>query len=159
MALHLKKLESPSPMNALCQVWLKLSHWSLRRRFLKFVNVHSLFRNYPPWKKAWPFMVLEKKICINFINILSLFRNYLPLKKGMALHLNKLESTSPWVLCAKFGWNWPSGSWEEDEIVIQKRLQTDGQMDNRRSEKLTWAISSGELKSDCSAERYFFNKC
>ena len=32
-ALHLKKLESPLPMNALCQVWLKLAQWFLRRRW------------------------------------------------------------------------------------------------------------------------------
>ena len=31
-ALHFNKLESPSPKNALCQVWLKLDHWFLRRR-------------------------------------------------------------------------------------------------------------------------------
>ena len=33
MALHLNKLESPSPKDALCQVWLKLAQWFLRRRF------------------------------------------------------------------------------------------------------------------------------
>ena len=27
-ALHLKKLESPSPKDTLCQVWLKLAQWS-----------------------------------------------------------------------------------------------------------------------------------
>ena len=26
-ALHLNKLESPSPKDALCQVWLKLTQW------------------------------------------------------------------------------------------------------------------------------------
>ena len=31
MALHLNKFESPSPKDALCQVWLKLAHWFLRR--------------------------------------------------------------------------------------------------------------------------------
>ena len=56
----------------------------------------------------------------------------------------------PRMLCAKFGWNWPSGSWEEDENG--KSLQTGGQTDrrttdDRRSEKLTWAFSSGELKT------------
>ena len=35
-------------------------------------------------------------------------------------HLNPL---CPRILCAKFGWNWLSGSWEEDENV--KRLKTD----------------------------------
>ena len=63
--LHLYKLESPSPKDALCQVWLKLAYWFWRRRFLKFVNLFSLFRNY------------------------------LPLEKGGALLLNKLESPSP----------------------------------------------------------------
>ena len=30
-ALHLEKLESPSPKDALCQVWLKLAQWFWRR--------------------------------------------------------------------------------------------------------------------------------
>ena len=64
-ALHLKKLESQSPKDALCQVWMKLAQLFFRTRFLKFVNVFSLFLNY------------------------------LPLKKGGVLHLNKLESPSP----------------------------------------------------------------
>ena len=33
MALHLKKLESPSPRDTLCQVWLKLAQWFWRRRW------------------------------------------------------------------------------------------------------------------------------
>ena len=57
---HLKKVESPSPKDALCQDWLTLAQWFWRRRFLDFVNVFSPFRNY------------------------------LPLEKGKALHLNKL---------------------------------------------------------------------
>ena len=31
--LHLKKLESPSPKDALWQVWLKLTQWFMRRRW------------------------------------------------------------------------------------------------------------------------------
>ena len=50
-ALHLNKLESPSPKDALCQVWLKLAQWFWRRRYLNFVNVFSLFRNYLPLEK------------------------------------------------------------------------------------------------------------
>ena len=80
--LHLKKLESPSSKDALCQVWIKLAQW-FWRRFL------------------------------NFVNVFSLFPNYLPLEKGGALHLKKLESPSPRMFCAKFGWNWPSGSGED----------------------------------------------
>ena len=50
------------------------------------------------------------------------------------------------MLCAKFawnrpnGWNWPSGSWEENENV--KSLQTDGQQAISKN----WEFSSGELK-------------
>ena len=62
VALHLNKRESTSRKDTLCQVWLKLAKWFLRRRFLYFVNVFWLF-------------------C-----------NYLPLEKDVALHLNKLES-------------------------------------------------------------------
>ena len=68
-ALHLNKLESPSPKDTLCQVWLKLAQWFWIRRFLNFVNVFSLFHNYHP------------------------------LKMGGALHFNKLESPSPDALC------------------------------------------------------------
>ena len=35
-ALNLNKLESSSPKDALCQVWLKLAQWFWRRRFIKF---------------------------------------------------------------------------------------------------------------------------
>ena len=50
--LHLNKLESSSPKDALCQVWLKLAQWFLRRWFLHFVNLCSLFRNYLPMEKG-----------------------------------------------------------------------------------------------------------
>ena len=81
-----------------------------------------------PWKRVWPFIftnlntlnqgcfasslfILTQWFLIrrflNFVNVYSLFRNYLPLEKG-------LDSHHPSMLCAKFGWNWPSGSWEED---------------------------------------------
>ena len=33
VALHLNKLESASPKDALCHVWLKLAQWFLRRRW------------------------------------------------------------------------------------------------------------------------------
>ena len=48
------------------------------------------------------------------------------------------------MIGAKFGWNWPSGSGEEDKNV--KNLQTDGWTDGEQSEKLTWAFSLSELK-------------
>ena len=64
-ALHLKKLESPSPKDALCQVWLKLAQWFWRRRRSTFGIVSAPSRIY------------------------------LRLEKGGALHLKKLESPSP----------------------------------------------------------------
>ena len=45
--------------------------------------------------------------------------------------MKKLESPSPKDALCKFGWNWPSGSGEEDENV--KSLQTDRQTDRRRT--------------------------
>ena len=65
VALHLNKLEFPSPNDALCQVWLKNVALFSRGRFLNFVNIFSL-------------------IC-----------NYLPFEKDMALQLDKIESPSP----------------------------------------------------------------
>ena len=47
---YLLKIESPSPKNSFCQVWLNFVQWFLKRRFLNFVNVFLLFRNYLPLK-------------------------------------------------------------------------------------------------------------
>ena len=115
--LHLNKLESPSPKDALCQVWLKMALWFWRRRLLNFVNVFSLFHNYLPLEyggvlhlnklespspkddlcQAWLKLAqwFWRRRFLNFVNVFSLFRNCLPLEKGGALHLNKLESPSP----------------------------------------------------------------
>ena len=43
-----------------------------------------------------------------------LFCYYLRLEKDVALHLNKLESPLPKHAFCQVGWNWPSGSGEED---------------------------------------------
>ena len=183
MVPHLNKLESPSPNDALCQIWLKLAQRFWRRRSSNFVNVFLLFLNYLPLEedralhlnrleslspkdalcKVSLKLVLEKKIFKFFVNVFSLFGDYFPLEKGKvlylnrlessspknalcqvwlefaqwlwrflnfikvfllfgyslplemgggALHLNKLESLYPRMLCDKFGWNWPSGSVE-----------------------------------------------
>ena len=58
-------------------------------------------------------LILEKKI-LKFVNVFSQFCNYLPLEQDRALHFNKLESLHPKMICAKCGWDWPSGSGEED---------------------------------------------
>ena len=87
-ALDLNKLESSSPKDALCQVWLKLAQRFWRNRFLNFVNVFLLFRNYLPLEKGGPF------IC------------------------TKLNPHHPRMHCAKFGWNLTYGSGEEDFLIL-----------------------------------------
>ena len=61
-------------------------------------------------------VVLEKKTLKAFNNVFLLFCNYLQLEKGVTHHLkNKiLNHLHLSMLCAKFGWKWPSGSGEED---------------------------------------------
>ena len=78
-ALHLNNLESPSSKDALCLVLLKLAKWFLRRRFLNFVDVFSLFRSFLPSE------------CIFTILQLS------PLWEGRdtSFEKKKLESSSP----------------------------------------------------------------
>ena len=75
MVLHLIKLESPSPKDALCQVWLKLAQWFwIRRFYFRYFIIIS------PWKRVGPFI------------------------------WTNLSPHHPKLLCAKFGWNWLSGS-------------------------------------------------
>ena len=83
MTLHLHKLEFPIPYDALCQVWLKLEEWFYRG--FRFLNIVDAFL-----------------VC----------HNYLLLERDKALQLKKLEFLYLRMCCAKFGWNWPSGSWE-----------------------------------------------
>ena len=89
-------------------------------------------------------MVLENGSWEDF---LMLFRNYLPLEKGMTLYLDKLESPSAKdALCQvllKLG-KWFLRRWK---CEITDRQMDRKMTDNRRLEKLTWAFSSGELKS------------
>ena len=132
-ALHLNKFESPSPKDALCQVWLKMAQWFWRRRFLNFVNVFSPCCNYLPLKKirvlhmnkfepplskdalcqVWLKLAqwFWRRRFLNFVNVFSPFCYYLPLKKSRVLHLNKLESHSPkdalcqvWLKIAQWFW-------------------------------------------------------
>ena len=55
MALQLNKLESPSPRNTLCQVWLKMAQCMVLEKIFKSCQILS------PLGRAWPF------IWINFI--------------------------------------------------------------------------------------------
>ena len=117
VALRLNKIESPSPKDALCQVWLKLAPWFWRRRFLKVVNLSLLFPNYLPfwiglalhlnkfesplpwdtlyqvWLKLAPWFWRRRSLIV--VNLFLLFPNYLPFWIGLALHLKKPESPLP----------------------------------------------------------------
>ena len=66
---------------------------------------------------------------LNFVNLFSLLLNYLPLEKSGPFIWTNLNSFHPRMLCAKFGWNWPSGSWEE--VKNRKSLQTDWRTDRK----------------------------
>ena len=116
---------------------------------LHFNNVFSLLRYYLPLEKGgalnlnpphprmlcakfgwnWSSGSGEEDFLISSIYF-SLFHNYLSLEKGGPFIWTNLNPLHPRILCAKFGWNWPSGFGEEDENV--KSLQTDRQTDDGR---------------------------
>ena len=59
----------------------------------------------------------EKKI-FDVANVFALFSYYLHIINGKTFHLNKLQNfLHSRMLCAKFGWNWHSGSRAEYENV------------------------------------------
>ena len=81
---------------------------------------------------------LEKKIFKISSMYLRFFVIISPWKRVWIFIWTNLNLFHSRMHCAKFGWNWPSSFWEDESV---KR-----QMDNRQSEKLTWAFSSCELK-------------
>ena len=135
MVLHLNKLESP--LDALWQVWLKLAQRFWRRRFLNFVNVFFCYFVISPLGKGWGpsfeknFNPLHPRLlCAKFgwnwfsgswgedfyifVNVFLLFQNYLPLEKSGGPSFEQTwVSLQSRMLCAKFGWNWSHGSWED----------------------------------------------
>ena len=64
-------------------------------------------------------VVPEKNIFFNFDNVVSLFSNYLPLKMAGPFIWTNLNSLHPSMHDAKFGWNWPCCSGEEDFLISQ----------------------------------------
>ena len=100
MVLHLKKHESLSSKDACAKIGWNWLSGSWEEDFLISSMYFRHFVIISHWKRAGPFIWTN---------------------------LNPLH---PRMLCAKFGWNWPSGSGEEDENV--KCLQTDRQTDDGR---------------------------
>ena len=54
--LHLNKLESQSPKDALYQVWLKLAHWFWSNFFFYFLMNFRYF-SIAIYKRVWPFII------------------------------------------------------------------------------------------------------
>ena len=54
-SLHLSKLESPLPKDALCQVWLKLAQWFWRRRWKCEKLTTTTTDKFWSEKLAWAF--------------------------------------------------------------------------------------------------------
>ena len=176
MLLHLNKLESPSPKDglrqSLCWNWPSGSgedDFYISLMYFRYFIINSL------WKRAGPIIrtnlnplfskihgakfgwngrvVLEKRI-FNFVNV------FLPVEKGRAHLWINLNPHQIRMLCVKFGWNWPSGSGEEDKNM--KRLRRRQRTTNKFwSEKLTWVFHSGELinfscgQHTCTCNMYF----
>ena len=110
--------------NICAQIWLYHNvYWESKTHFLLFENWMILIcKTSSPLNPrmlcakfgwTWPNW---RRIFLNFVNVFSLLHHYLPLEKCVELNLNKLESWGHHLrmLCARFGWNWPSVSGEED---------------------------------------------
>ena len=123
-------------------VEIGLEFW---RRLLNVVNIFLFFHIYLPLKmlKSWTNPFSQKWLLLNSrgsggeVFLLS------PIGKGYCpsiwTNLNPLHSRK---FCAKFDWNWASGSGENVKVYkTDDRCTTD----NRRTMKLTWAFSSGML--------------
>ena len=54
-------------------------------------------------------------------------------KRTELFNWTNLNPRFPMMICAKFGWNWTNGSWEEVENRIS--LQTDGQKDRQTNRR------------------------
>ena len=104
MVVFMLTLQLPSSKDALYQSLLKLTKWFLKRRFVNFVNVFSLYF-YPLYRE-----------------------------KGVDLHLNKLETRFPKVILCymKVCWKLAQSflSWEEENV----KWQTNDHTDKRQSE-------------------------
>ena len=142
MVLHLNKLESPSPNDALCQIWLKLAQQFWESNFFNFINVFYLSLIISPLKRAGPFIWTKlntlhprmhcanfgwnwpsgsEEDFLNFVNVFCYFVIISPGKRAAPCNWTNLNPLHPRILCAKFGWNWPSGSGGGDENVKSLR--------------------------------------
>ena len=66
-------------------------------------------------------LILEKKIFFISSMYFRYFVHISPFPRAGPFIWTNLNPLYPRMLCAKFGWNWPSGSGEEDEYVKSLR--------------------------------------
>ena len=118
MVLHLKKLESLSSTDACAKIGWNWPCGSGEEDFL----ISSMYFCYiiiiSPWKRAGPFVWTFEQ------------------------NLNPLH---PRMLWAKFGWNWPCRSGEEDFLISSRHFwrkvyDNTTTTDKFWSEKLTWVF-------------------
>ena len=69
-----------------------------------------------------------------------------PCKRAKPFIWNNLNPYHPRMLCAKFSWNWPGGSWEDENVKsLQTNEWTDGHQEIRKAHlifQLRWANKS-----------------
>ena len=108
-----------------------ISLWKWAGPFI-WINVNPLHPRMLCAKFGWNWLSgsTEEDFLISSMYF-GYFCNYLPLERAGPFIWTNLTPLHPRMLCAKFGWNWPSGSGEEDVNV--KSLQTDGWTDRRRT--------------------------
>ena len=97
-------------------------------------------------------LVLEKTIFYFCQSFFCSFVIISPRKKA-----GPLISLQPRTLCAKFGWNWLSGSGEDEKVKSLRQQQRQCTKDKLWSEKLTWASHVGELKKKNTGS--LINRC
>ena len=168
-ALPLTKLISPSPKDALCQVWLKLA----QRFWRRFVSMYFYYYVIFPLEKDVDLhlnkfvyssprdalcqvrlKLVQQFLRRRFFKRVDTFLLYIfliPLEKDIALHSKKFGSPSPkdalCQVCLKLAWWFWTRRWKCEKWTVRwtpDRLT----IDNRWSEKITWPFRSGELKTN-----------
>ena len=113
------------------QKLLKIVNSDKRQSHIWYIFSLCLVINWPKSNhyfsksERWTWYFLEKIFKFLQIKYFRYFQIISPYKRAWSFIWTKLNSLNPRILCAKFGWNWSSGSGEEDETV--QCLQTDGQ--------------------------------
>ena len=136
---------------------------------MKVINVYY-FAIISTWRKKWPFIwtnlnpLHPRLLCAKFCSDGSQEEDFLkfyylaiisPWEKARPLICTNLNPLHLRMLCVIFGWNWPSGSPEEDEMWKVNRWtdrqtdrQTDKWMDEQMNRRPTGEQKgSGELKT------------